>query len=100
VFVVLQCKFKKGDKRDQAGDKERKSPTTTTVFCTAYTSGATYTQFPDSCALRCVLRGKSETVSCRDATGCAGSVAFRVGQKETPEKYRAIEKDGRDLKPL
>jgi len=30
----------------------------------AYTSGATYTQFPDSYALPCVLRGKSETVSC------------------------------------
>jgi hypothetical protein len=55
--------LKKWDKGDRAGDKERKF-LTPPYLCAAYTSVATYTQFPDSCALRCVLRGKSETVSC------------------------------------
>jgi len=65
VFVVLQCKFKKEIK--ETGREIRKgNPPPRPYLCAAYTSGATYTQFPDSCGLRCVLRGKSETVSCRN----------------------------------
>jgi hypothetical protein len=84
VFVVLQCKFKKGDKRDWAGDKERKSPYPP-CLCSAYTSGATYTQFPDSCALRFVFRGRC-LKQFPVATGGVGGVAARVYQKRTTEK--------------
>lgn len=62
-------------------------PPTPRYLCAAYTSGATYTQFADSCALRCVLRGKSQFPV---ATGCADSVAFRVGQKRSPEIYSDV----------
>jgi hypothetical protein len=58
--------FKKETK--ETGREIRKgNPAVRPCLRSAYTSGATYTQFPDSCAMHFVLRGaKCETISCGD----------------------------------